>query len=94
MGSSEAYAEHGFYVAHMVWLHRLKTSGGLHRDMGTGALAWRSTRYAEMGYITRFVSRFRTAVFIYLNSDFPFLKFDSNSRAQMYLLYVVLHFVS
>jgi hypothetical protein len=37
----------------------LQISGGLHLDMVTGAFAWRSTRYAEMDYITRSVFRFK-----------------------------------
>lgn len=41
----------------LMWVrfYRFRINGGLHRDMGIGALAWRSTRYAEMDYITRFV---------------------------------------
>lgn len=49
-----------FYFIHVVMLYRLRISGGLRRDMATGAPAWKSILYAEMDCITRFVCELRT----------------------------------
>ena len=56
-------AEHACHVTDMRRFYRLQINGGLHRDMVIGALAWRSTRYAEMDYITRSVFMFKTDYF-------------------------------